>query len=106
MKEKLLLFMAMIFVAASPAFAAHDHGSHESMNHGASHDPKDEQSAKEDEMLVNSCAQQVARLQGRIYKLQAQMAGKNAGTAVRDELKKLEQKLKEANDIARPLQIF
>jgi hypothetical protein len=96
----------MMFVAASPVFAAHDHGSHDSMDHGASQGSKDDQSAKEDKMLINSCAQQIARLQERIYKLQAEMAGKNAGTAVRDELKKLEQKLKEANDIARPLQIF
>lgn len=104
--KKLLLFVALsLFLAASTAYA-HDHSSHDSMDHGASHGSTDEQSAKEGDMLLNSCAQQVVSLQRRINKLQAEMAGKQAGTSVRDELKRLEQKLKEANEIARPLQIF
>lgn len=57
-------------------------------------------------MLINSCARQVEILDRRINKLQAEMAGKRAGSAVREGLKKLEQTLKEANYIIRPLQIY
>ncbi len=74
------------------------------MDHGASQ--ASGQSAKEAETLLNSCAQQVESLQRRINRLQADMAGRNPGSSVRDELRKLEEKLKEANEIARPLQLF
>jgi peptidoglycan hydrolase CwlO-like protein len=106
-KTKLLPFIAMsMFVAASPAFAVHDHGPQNSAGQGASKGSMEDQSAKEAEKLLNSCAQQVASIQKRINKLQAETAGRRVGASVRDELKKLEQKLKEANEIVKPLQIF
>ena len=107
MKKRLLLLVSVSMLAAVPsAFAAHDHDSHGSMDHGDSSVAKDDQGAKEGEALLASCAQQVASLQRRINRLQADMAGRSLGNSVRDELKKLEQKLKEANEIARPLQLF
>jgi len=106
-KKFWLLFAMSAFLAAPPVFAGHDHGSsHGSMDHGSSPSAPDDQGAKEDEMLINSCARQVEILDRRINKLQAEMAGKRAGSAVREGLKKLEQTLKEANYIIRPLQIY
>ncbi|HLO26058.1 MAG TPA: hypothetical protein VK187_08085 [Geobacteraceae bacterium] len=107
MKKKLLLFSVLsMSVAASPVLAAHDHGSHDSMDHGASQGPTDDQNVKESEMLLNDCAKYVGRIHQSIQRLQAETRGKQVGTSVRDELKKLEQNLKEANAIARSLQII
>ena len=107
MKKKLVLFMVLLLsVAASPVFAAHDHGSQGSMDHGASQGSMDDQNAKESEILINNCAQYVGRIHQRIQKLQTEIKGKHVGTSVRDELKKLEQNLKEANDTVRSLQIM
>ena len=107
MKKRLLLLVSVsMLAAASSAFATHDHGSRGSMEHGDSPGTKGAQGEKEGEALLASCAQQVASLQRRINRLQADMAGRSLGNSVRDELKKLEQKLKEANEIARPLQLF
>ncbi len=106
MKKRLLLLISVSMRAAAAPVVAHDHGSHGSMDHGDSPGAKDDQGSKEGEALLNSCAQQVASLQRRINRLQADIAGRNPGSSVRDELMKLEQKLKEANEIARPLQLF
>ena len=107
MEKKLVLLMVLLLsVAASPVFAGHDHGSHESMDHGASQGPMDDQNAKESEILINNCAQYVGRIHQRIQKLQTEIKGKHVGASVRDELKKLEQNLKEANDTVRSLQIM
>ena len=107
MMKKLVFFVLLsMFVTTSPVFAGHDHGSQGSMDHGASHGPMDDQNTKDSEMLLNSCAQYVGRIHQRIQKLQMETKGKRVGTFVRDELKKLEQNLKEANEIARSLQIM
>lgn len=109
MKKKLALFMVLSMpLAASPGFAG-GHGSHGPAEHGASQapvTPMDDQNAKESEMLINNCAQYLGRINQRIQKLQADIKGIHVGNSVRDELKKLEQNLKEANDIARSLQIL
>jgi hypothetical protein len=108
-KKFLLLTTVLLFAATSPVFAR-DYGSHNSLGHGDSQGSKEEQSGKESEKeaerLLNSCAQQVASIERHLNKLQAEMSGKHAGTSVRDELKKLEQKLREANEIVRPLHVF
>ena len=110
----LLLLMS---VAASPVFAGHDydHGSQGSFGHGdskgstdhmASKDPKDDQNAKDSEILLKSCDQYVDRIYQRIQRLQMEIKDKHVGTSVLDEIKKLEQSLKEANDIAKALQLM
>ena len=104
--RRLFFIVLSMSLAASPVFAGHDHGSMGAAAPAASQSPTDEKNVKESEMLINNCAQLVAALERRINKLQAEMYGKGAGVSVRNELKTLEQKLKEANDIARPLQIF
>lgn len=106
MKKMLVLFMTLSMSVAASSVFAHDHGSHESMDHGASQSPTDDQNAKENEMLLNDCAKYLGRIHQSIQRLQAEIRGKQVGTSVRDELKKLEQNLKEANAIARSLQII
>lgn len=106
MKKKLALFMVLSMpLAASPVFAG-GHGSHGSAEHGASQAPMDDRNAKESEVLINNCAQYVGRIHQRIQKLQTDIKGIHVGNSVRDELIKLEQNLKEANDIIRSLQIL
>jgi peptidoglycan hydrolase CwlO-like protein len=107
MKKKLAIIMVLsMTVVTSPAFAAHDHGSPKPMDQGASQGSKDDPNGKECEKLLNDCAQYVGRIQQRIQKLHMEITGKHVGTSVRDELRKLEQHLKEANEIARSLQIM
>lgn len=105
MNKKLALFIALsIPLAASPVFAGH--GSHGSTEPRTSQAPMDDQSSKDNEVLINNCAQYAGRIQQRIGKLQADIKGAHVGNSVHDELKKLEQNLKEANDIVRSLQIL
>lgn len=108
MKKNVLVLLTMsMFVVASPVFAGHDHGgSNNSKGPESSQDPKDEQSAKASEMLIKSCTQQVASIERHIDRLQAKMTEKRTVSSINDELEMLEQKLKEANEIVRALQIF
>lgn len=107
MKKTLGFMVLSMSLAASPVFAG-GHGSHGSEEHGASQTqaPMDDQNAKESEMILNNCAKYVDRIHQCIQKLQADIKGKQVGDSVRDELKKLEHNMKEANDIVRSLQIL
>lgn len=106
MKKTLVLFIVLsMSVTVSPVFA-HDHGSHESMDHGAPQAPVEDPNAKESELIINKCDQYIGQLHQRIQTLQMEIKGKHVTTSVRDELKKLEQNLKEANVVARSLQIM
>ncbi|OGU06714.1 MAG: hypothetical protein A2075_04755 [Geobacteraceae bacterium GWC2_58_44] len=99
MKKKLVILMAMsLFAVAAPVLAE------EMPQHGASHQTMDEQCAKECAMLLKNCAQEVDSIQDRIKKLQVAINEKGANTYTREELKILNQKLKEANDTLRELQ--
>lgn len=104
MQRPLFSFLTVtILTTASPAFAAHDHGG---SHHEAAQPPvQHEQSSKETEALLESCARKSAAIQRRINNLRDGL-GRKDRTAVVEELKKLEQKLKEADEIVRPLQVF
>ena len=107
MNKTLALFMVLsMSVVASPVFAQGGHGSHGSTEHGTPQAPKDDQNAEETKILLSKCAQYVGRIQQRIQKLQMEIEGVKVGATVRDELKELEQILKEANVITRSLQIL
>lgn len=106
MKKKIMFFIALSMLAVASTVFAHDHGSHESMDHGASQGPMDDQNAKESAVILKNCGQYVGRIHQRIQDLQMEINGKHVSTSVLDELKKLEHNLKEANDIARSLQIM
>ena len=99
MKKQLVILMAMsLFAVAAPALAEEGH------NHGASHQVMDEQCTKECEMLLKNCAQEVDSIQDRIRKLQVEINEKGATTYTREELGKLNARLKESNDLLRSLQ--
>ena len=95
MKKILVMIALSLFTLAVPVFA---------MDHGASHESMDAQCKKECEMLLKNCTRQVDSIQQRISKLQTEINEKGASTYTRDELKKLEQKLQEANETLRTLQ--
>ena len=107
MKKKIMFFVALsMLAAASPVLAAHNHGAQAPMDHGAPQAPVDDQNAKESEILISNCVKYISQIHQRVQKLQADIKEKHVGASVRDELKKLEQNLKEADVIARSLQIM
>lgn len=117
MKKNLgLVMLLLLSVTASPVFAGRDYdrGSQGSINrmpagpvdHGTPQSPKDDQNTKDSEILLKSCDRYIERIYQRIQRLQMEIRDKHVSASVLDELKKLEQALKEANDIARSLQIM
>jgi len=99
MKKTLAILMATsLFAAAAPVLADDGH------QHGASHQTMDEQCAKECEMLLRNCVQEVDSIQQRIMKLQIEIKEKGANTYTLEELKTLNKKLKDANETLRVLE--
>jgi len=97
MKTRLVTLLAVsLFAVAAPVFAAEG-------QHGANHQAMDEQCAKECAMLLRNCAQEVDSIQDRIKKLQIAINEKGASTYTKEELKILNNKLKEANETLRLL---
>ena len=98
MKKTLVIIMAVsLFAAAVPVMAEDMH------RHGASHKHQDEQCAKECDLLLRNCAQEVDSIQDRITKLRAATSENGADTYTLEELKILNRKLKEANETLRLL---
>lgn len=91
-----LLAVAMIVVSV-PAFAL-EH------QHDASQETMDEQCARECEILLRDCTREVDTIQQHIKKLQVAINEKGATTYTLNELKLLNQKLKEANETRRVLE--
>ncbi len=99
MKKTLAILMATsLFATVAPVLADDGH------QHGASHQTMDEQCAKECEMLLRNCVQEVDSIQQRIMKLQIEIKEKGANTYTLEELKTLNMKLKEANETLRVLE--
>ncbi len=99
MKRQLVILMAIaLFAAATPVLAEEGH------QHGASHQAMDEKCTKECAMLLKNCSQEVDSLQDKISKLQVEINEKGANTYTLEELKLLNNKLKEANDLLKNLQ--
>lgn len=105
MKKQIMFFIALSMLAVGSPVLAHDHGSMP-MGQGAPQAPVDDQNAKESELIINKCEQYIGHLHQRIQTLQMEIKEKHMTTSVRDEFKKLEHNLKEADDIARSLQIM
>jgi peptidoglycan hydrolase CwlO-like protein len=87
-----------LFAVAAPVMAEEGH------QHGASHQTMDEQCTKECEMLLKNCSQEVDSIQDQIRKLQVEINQKGATTYTLEELKILNSKLKETNDLLKNLQ--
>jgi peptidoglycan hydrolase CwlO-like protein len=99
MKKSLVVLMAIsLFAVTAPALAEEAH------QHGATHQHKDEQCAKECDMLLRDCAQEVDSIHDRIRKLQVEINEKGASTYTLEELKILNTKLKESNELLNTLQ--
>lgn len=92
---KIILMAAALITASVPAFAA---------THGASHDPADVQCAKECEMLLKNCAQEVDTIQQKITKLRAAIKKEGAGEQKLAYIKALSQKLEDAEATLQALQ--
>jgi hypothetical protein len=93
--------------ATSLAFAGHDHGGGTSSGGQASApSPADQQASQTAGQLLKNCSEQVESIQRHIYRLQAKIAEKRAASSVNVELEALEQKLIEAKEIVRSLQIY
>jgi len=99
MKKTMVVLMATsLFAAAVPVFAEEVH------QHGMDHKSMDEKCAKECEMLLRNCAQEVDTIQQRIQSIKTEINDKGANTYTLEELKTLNAKLKETNETLRSLQ--
>jgi len=109
-KAMIVLMAASMFSAAIPAFAM-DHGDMDmpemadtqTMQHGNAHDPNDVQCARDCDLLLKNCAQDVDSIQQHIAKLKAAIAKDGADQAKLNELKVLKVKLSEANETLKNL---
>jgi hypothetical protein len=89
MKKVMVVLMALtVFVATVPAYA---------MEHGGSHDPADVQCAKDCDMLLKNCSQDVDSIQQKIEKLKAAIKKDGADQQKVAEVKALKLKLDDAN---------
>ncbi|ACH39387.1 hypothetical protein Gbem_2375 [Citrifermentans bemidjiense Bem] len=94
MKKKLAMLLAVsMFAVAAPAMAAEGHNAK----------IHDDQCAKECEMLLKDCGQEVDSIQDKIKKLQVMINEQGATTYTKDDLKLLNRKLQEANETLRVL---
>jgi len=97
MKKTLITLLAAAMVAATvPSFAT------EHMHEGSSKAMSEEQ-AKECDMLLKSCIREVDSIQEHIKKLQSAINEKGANAYTKEELRILNDKLKEANENLREL---
>jgi len=106
-KIMVCITLVSLFFATSSAFAGHDHGGgHSSGGQPSAPSPADQQASKTAEQLLKNCDQQVESIQRHIGRLQAKIAEKRAVSSVNDQLEVLEQKLTEAKELVRSLQIY
>ncbi len=94
MRKIAAMLISVSILAAVPVMA---------MEHGAMHKQQDEECARECDLLLRNCAQEVDSIQQRIEKIKARIKVEGADAATRDELRVLNKKLKEANETMRDL---
>lgn len=98
MKKAIITLLAVAVVAVGVPALAMEH------QHDASNNAMDEQCAKECDMLLKNCALEVDTIQQHIKRLQGEINEKGANTYTLEELKTLNKKLKETNELMRALQ--
>lgn len=99
MKRSIITLLAVAMLAVSaPAFAA-EHPSDASHNK-----TMDADCAKECDLLLRDCGQEVDSIQQRIKKLQTKIKEEGASKYTLEELKILNKKLKDANETLRVLE--
>ncbi len=95
MKKTMVILMATsLFAAAVPVMA---------MEHGTMKTQMDEQCAKDCDLLLKDCAQEVDSIQQRIQKIKSAIETNGAKPEHLEELKILNKQLKEANQTLRVL---
>jgi Skp family chaperone for outer membrane proteins len=95
MKRTIVLIAAALALSAPMAGFA--------MDHGMSHDPADVQCAKDCDMLLKNCAREADSIQQQVKKLKAAIKKDGADQKTLDELRALDAKLKEANEMLKAL---
>lgn len=100
MKKSIIALMAAtMFAAAVPAFAT-EHAT----EHGMNHDMSNADCAKECDMLLKNCAQDVDTIQQKIQKLKSAIKQEGADQAKLGEIRILKQKLDEAKATLKALE--
>lgn len=94
-KIMMALVAASLFTSAVPAFSA---------THGGSHDPADVQCAKDCEMLLRNCSQEVQSIQEKIRSLETAIKEEGATQEKASNLATLNRKLAEAKAILEELE--
>ncbi len=103
MKKTVAILMATsLFAVTVPAMATEHDASH--MNHGDMHMSKDMDCAKDCDLLLKNCAQEVDSIQQRIERIKAAIKAEGAKPEHAAELRILNNKLKEANATLKALQ--
>jgi peptidoglycan hydrolase CwlO-like protein len=95
--KKLIVFLmaATLFTASVPAFAS---------THGTGHDPADADCARDCELLLKNCSQDVDTIQQKIRKLETAIRKEGAKPERVAEVKVLKQKLDEAKETLRSIE--
>lgn len=99
MKKALTALMAITLFSAVPALAMEHTG-----EHAAQHEMSNMDCAKECDMLLKNCAQDVDTLQHKIKKLQAALQKEGADQAQLGQVKALKQKLDDAQATLKALE--
>lgn len=95
-KVMIVLTVVSLFASAVPVYA---------MDHTGTHNPADVQCAKDCELLLKNCSQEVESIQLRIKKLKADIKKNGADQKKLETIKALKLKLDDANAMLRSLEV-
>jgi len=105
--KKLTVVLAAALALSAPVLShAHEHDDHTSMDmtYETMHNHQDDQCSKECDMLMKECDREVDTIQQRIQRLRTEIQDKGATVHNREELRALNKKLQETNELIRSLQ--
>lgn len=102
MKKTMIALVAATLLSASlPVYAAEHEHEHE--NAGATTAQSEMQCAKDCDMLLKDCSREAETLQQRVKKIKAAIKKDGADPQKVDQLRQLQAKLKEANELVKTL---
>lgn len=104
MKKTMLILMAVGLLSAMPALAEHKKDAKPAVQESATtHNRQDTDCARECDLLLRDCANEVDSIQQRVKKIEAAIKANGAKPENLDELRILHRKLKETNETMRAL---
>lgn len=104
MKKTMLILMAVGLFSAMPALAEHKKDVKPAgQETAATHDHQDADCARECDLLLRDCANEVDSIQQRTEKIKAAIKANGAKPENLEELRLLNKKLKEVNETMRSL---